>query len=153
MTMSHVTDALALQLIKEGSTKLASVPSGVGGGAAAPAAGGAAPAAAEEAKAEEKEEGSLSKSPYSKYVVHELTKATIQRRRSPTKTWASVSSTRRLSTTHESRQTSATCSGMVFAKRARALACHGCKRSPGTVVAHFQRHLGNCRTIEKMKCR
>lgn len=49
-------------LIAEGSTKLASVPSGGGGGgaaaAAAPAAGGgpAAPAPKEEAKPEEKEE-------------------------------------------------------------------------------------------------
>jgi len=40
-------------IIAEGQTKLASVPSG-GGGAAAPAAGGAAPAAAAEEKKEEK---------------------------------------------------------------------------------------------------
>ena len=47
------------QLIAEGSTKLASVPSGGsggGGGAAAPAAGGAAAAPAEEEKPAEKEE-------------------------------------------------------------------------------------------------
>ncbi|KAI9710680.1 MAG: 60S acidic ribosomal protein P2 [Bogoriella megaspora] len=49
------------ELISEGSTKLASVPSGGGGGGGAPAAGGAAaagdaPAAAEEEKEEEKEE-------------------------------------------------------------------------------------------------
>ena len=53
------TDNLG-QLISEGSTKLASVPSGGGGGgAAAPAAGGAAAggaAAAEEEKPAEKEE-------------------------------------------------------------------------------------------------
>ncbi|KAJ7890637.1 putative ribosomal protein P2 [Mycena olivaceomarginata] len=45
------------ELIAEGSSKLASVPSGGGGGGAAPAAGGAAPAAAAaEEKKEEKEE-------------------------------------------------------------------------------------------------
>ncbi|KAK0432870.1 ribosomal protein 60S [Armillaria solidipes] len=46
------------QLIAEGSSKLASVPSGGAGGAAAPAAasGGAAPAAAEEKKEEKEEE-------------------------------------------------------------------------------------------------
>ena len=47
------------QLIAEGSTKLASVPSGGAGGAGAPAAGGAAAggaAAAEEEKPAEKEE-------------------------------------------------------------------------------------------------
>jgi len=46
-------------LIAEGSSKLASVPSGGGGAAAAPATGGGAPAAAEakeEKKEEEKEE-------------------------------------------------------------------------------------------------
>ncbi|KAL0953612.1 hypothetical protein HGRIS_004820 [Hohenbuehelia grisea] len=43
------------ELIAEGSSKLASVPSG-GAGAAAPAAGGAAPAAAAAEKAEEKKE-------------------------------------------------------------------------------------------------
>ncbi len=52
------TANLAWQLIKEGTSKLASVPSGGGGGGAvaggAPAAGGAAPA--EEEKKEEKEE-------------------------------------------------------------------------------------------------
>ncbi|KAJ5963754.1 uncharacterized protein N7479_003630 [Penicillium vulpinum] len=47
------------QLIAEGSTKLASVPSGGAGGAAAPAAaGGAAAAAPAEEKEEEKEEES-----------------------------------------------------------------------------------------------
>ncbi|KAJ7355369.1 ribosomal protein 60S [Mycena albidolilacea] len=45
------------ELIAEGSSKLASVPSGGGGGGSAPAAGGAAPAAAAaEEKKEEKEE-------------------------------------------------------------------------------------------------
>ena len=51
------TDTVVTQLIAEGSSKLASVPSGGGGGAAAAggaAAGGAAPEAAKE---EEKEEG------------------------------------------------------------------------------------------------
>ena len=50
---------MAMQLIAEGSSKLASVPSGGAGGA--PAAGGAAAggAAAEAAKEEEKEEGML----------------------------------------------------------------------------------------------
>jgi len=44
------------ELIAEGSSKLASVPSGGGGGGAAPSAGGAAPAAAAaEEKKEEKE--------------------------------------------------------------------------------------------------
>ena len=49
------TDTDLLQLISEGTSKLASVPSGGGGGAAAaaPAAGGAAP---EEEKKEEKKE-------------------------------------------------------------------------------------------------
>ncbi|KAJ6621380.1 60s acidic ribosomal protein-domain-containing protein [Mycena sp. CBHHK59/15] len=44
------------ELIAEGSSKLASVPSGGGGGGAAPAAGGAPAAAAAEEKKEEKEE-------------------------------------------------------------------------------------------------
>ncbi|KAK3704420.1 60S acidic ribosomal protein P2 [Vermiconidia calcicola] len=55
--LSELKDKDINQLISEGQSKLASVPSGGGGGA--PAAGGAAPAggAAEEApKAEEKEE-------------------------------------------------------------------------------------------------
>lgn len=42
------------ELIKEGSTKLASVPSGGGGGAAAPTAGGGGGGAAPEEKKEEK---------------------------------------------------------------------------------------------------
>ena len=51
---------MGVQLIAEGSTKLASVPSGGSGGGAAPAAGGAAAAgAAAEEKEEEKEEGML----------------------------------------------------------------------------------------------
>lgn len=51
---------MGIQLITEGSSKLASVPSG-GAGGAAPAAGGAAASggAAAEEKAEEKEEGTL----------------------------------------------------------------------------------------------
>lgn len=57
-----INQSWSFQLIAEGQSKLASVPSGGSGGAAAPAAaaaGGAAPAAAEEKKeekAEEKEE-------------------------------------------------------------------------------------------------
>jgi large subunit ribosomal protein LP2 len=58
-TMNYA-DMTSVQLIAEGSTKLASVPSGGAGGAAAPAAGGAAAGgaapAAEEEKEEEKEE-------------------------------------------------------------------------------------------------
>jgi len=51
---------MGVQLIAEGSTKLASVPSGGSGGGAAPAAGGAAAGgAAAEEKEEEKEEGML----------------------------------------------------------------------------------------------
>jgi len=53
---------MGVQLIAEGSTKLASVPSGgAGGGGAAPAAGGAAAggAAAEEKEEEKKEDGML----------------------------------------------------------------------------------------------
>jgi large subunit ribosomal protein LP2 len=58
--MQRITNGMQIQLIAEGSTKLASVPSGGAGGAggaaaAAPAAGGAAPAA-EEKEEEEKEE-------------------------------------------------------------------------------------------------
>ena len=44
------------QLIAEGSTKLASVPSGGGGGGGGAAASGGGAAAAEETKEEEKEE-------------------------------------------------------------------------------------------------
>ncbi|BCS18213.1 ribosomal protein P2 [Aspergillus puulaauensis] len=46
------------ELIAEGTTKLASVPSGGGGGAAAPAAGGAAAAEAPAAEKEEEKEES-----------------------------------------------------------------------------------------------
>ncbi len=49
---------LFLQLIAEGTTKLASVPSGGGGAAAAPAAGGAAAAEAPAAEKEEEKEES-----------------------------------------------------------------------------------------------
>jgi hypothetical protein len=54
---------MGVQLIAEGSTKLASVPTGGSGGGAAPAAGGAAAggAAAEEKEEEKKEEGMLYK--------------------------------------------------------------------------------------------
>ena len=84
-----------IQLIAEGSSKLASVPSGGGGGAAA-AGGAAAGGAAEEAPKEEaKEEGTY----LSKHL--DLFKAVLtfpQRRRSPMTTWASVSSTKLLAT-------------------------------------------------------
>lgn len=83
-----------MQLIAEGSSKLASVPSGGGGGGAA-AAGAAAGGAAEEAPKEEaKEEGTYH------YRRHDL-KAVLtfpQRRRSPMTTWASASSTKQLAT-------------------------------------------------------
>ena len=65
---------------------------GSGGGAAAPAAGGAAAAGAapEEAKEEAKEEGT-----YLRNCILVFTTLTFpQRRRSPTRTWASVSSTK-----------------------------------------------------------
>ena len=87
----------ALQLIAEGSSKLASVPSGGGGGAAAAgggaaAAGGAAPEAAKE---EAKEEGKDSFLPTPSLQTD--TALTVrQKRRSPTRTWALVSSTKNL---------------------------------------------------------
>ena len=69
-----------------------------GGAAAAPAAGGAAPAggaAAEEApKEEEKEEGEYKSLDMCQSGEGILTSA--QRRKSPTKTWASVYSIKRL---------------------------------------------------------
>lgn len=74
---------------------LSNVGSG-GGAAAAPAAGGAAAggaAAAEETKEEAKEEGEFC------FVLATRSKKTNkvpQRRRSPTRTWASVSSTKRI---------------------------------------------------------
>lgn len=75
-----------------------------GGAAAAPAAGGAAAggaAAAEEApKEEEKEEGEFISPPRSDCgevtVGAWLTQICVQRRRSQTKTWASVSSIKRV---------------------------------------------------------
>jgi large subunit ribosomal protein LP2 len=54
--VSELSGKSVNDLIAEGSSKLASVPSGGGGGGAAPAAGGAAPAAAAEEKKEEKVE-------------------------------------------------------------------------------------------------
>jgi hypothetical protein len=79
---------------------------GSGGGAAAPAAGGAAAAAAggaaaeEEKKEEAKEEGEL-ESPFPAQCFFSvtpdiLTTRCLQRRRSPTRTWVSVSSTKML---------------------------------------------------------
>lgn len=80
-----------VQLITEGSSKLASVPAAGGavaaGGAAAAAAGGAA----EAPKEEEKEEGAYT-CPKAIAVSIPLTRK--QRRRSPTRTWALVSSTK-----------------------------------------------------------
>ena len=76
---------------------------GSGGGAAAPAAGGAAAAAGgavEEAKEEAKEEGELLPRVFGlqgrRYA--RIANNPLQRRRSRTRTWASVSSTKRLST-------------------------------------------------------
>lgn len=62
LELNLATDKIFLQLISEGTSKLASVPSGGGGGggaaAAAPAAGGAAPEAEKEEKKEEEKEES-----------------------------------------------------------------------------------------------
>lgn len=81
----------AIQLIAEGSAKLASVPSG-GAGGAAPAAGAAAGGAAAEAPKEEaKEEGThFCRS----FHMPAMLLTSLQRRRSPTTTWDSVSSTK-----------------------------------------------------------
>ena len=87
---------LVFQLIAEGSSKLSSVPSGgaavsAGGASAGAAAGGAAAAEAAEEKKEEE-----------KVCVGFLTPQRILTmlfcRRSPTTTWASVSSTKSLRT-------------------------------------------------------
>lgn len=86
-----------LQLIAEGSSKLASVPSGGAGGA--PAAGGAAAGGAAEAVEEKKvEEGkSTPASPRcATPALRTCTDKLLQRRRSPTTTWDSVFSTKRL---------------------------------------------------------
>jgi hypothetical protein len=81
-----------IQLIAEGSTKLASVPSGGGGGGGAAAGGAAAGgAAAEESKEEAKEEG---KNTQLVVLESRLVLTPLQRRRSPMRTWASVSSTK-----------------------------------------------------------
>lgn len=79
-------------MIAEGSSKLASVPSGgSGGGGGAAAAGGAASGgdAAVETKEEEKEEGIY---PKMRDLWQKLT--CVQRRKSQTRTWASDSSIR-----------------------------------------------------------
>lgn len=90
LTCNLLTRSL-LQLIAEGSSKLASVPSG----GAAPAAGGAAAggAAAEAPKEEEKKEEGSYLLPIIRSIPIVL--ISMQRRRSPTRTWASVSSTKR----------------------------------------------------------
>jgi Ribosomal protein L12E/L44/L45/RPP1/RPP2 len=81
-----------LQLIAEGSSKLASVPSG--GAAVAAAAGGAAAggAAAEAPKEEEKKEEGMLHAFINAVIIDKLTN--VQRRRSRTRIWASVSSTK-----------------------------------------------------------
>jgi len=78
---------------------------GSGGAAAGPAAGGAAAAAggaAEEAKEEEKVEGQYSQFLGFRNQLFALAlvgaNKLLQRRRSPTRTWASVSSTKRFTT-------------------------------------------------------
>ena len=89
---------MLLQLISEGSAKLASVPSGGSGGGAAPAAGGASGGgAAEEAKEEEKEEGTTFENASNPAGSCILT--VPQRRRSPTTIWDSVFSTNRFANT------------------------------------------------------
>jgi hypothetical protein len=86
-------------LIAEGSTKLASVPSGGAGGAAPAAGGAAAGGAAEEKEEEKKEEGMSFPSHISPHTLpgikHNTNIVTSQRRKSPTRIWASVSSTKR----------------------------------------------------------
>jgi hypothetical protein len=77
---------------------LSNVGSG-GGAAAAPAAGGAVAGggdAAEEAKEEEKEEGTLrgSRALQLRRELFELTEFPLQRRKSRTRTWVSVFSTK-----------------------------------------------------------
>lgn len=86
-----------IQLIAEGSSKLASVPSGgSGGAAAAPAAsGGSAPVVA---AAEEKEEEKEVRTHDAVISIITFTSSRIltglPKFRSPTRTWASVSSTK-----------------------------------------------------------
>ena len=78
---------------KDVKDMLLNVGSGGGAAAAAPAAGGAGGAAGEapaEEKKEEKEEGTSQKS----LIFHSLMTISLQRRKSRTRTWASVSSTR-----------------------------------------------------------
>lgn len=101
-----ITPLTQAQLITEGSSKLASVPSGGGGGgAAAPtASGGAAPAAAAvEEKEEEKEvrarDALIPITTFSRSRI--LT--SLPNYRSPTRIWASVSSTKRMFFTNESK--------------------------------------------------
>ena len=79
-------------MIAEGSSKLASVPSGGSGGGAAAASGGAAAGgAAEDAKEEEKVEGKILSPDHVRYD----TNISLQRRRSPTRIWVSVFSIKR----------------------------------------------------------
>jgi hypothetical protein len=74
-------------LIAEGSSKLASVPSGGGGGVAAPAAGAPAAAAAEEKKEEKKEEEKVS---WCLFCASPSLMDLLVSRRNQTTTWASV---------------------------------------------------------------
>lgn len=91
------------ELIAEGSSKLASVPSGGGGGGAVAASGGAAAgggaAAAEEKKEEKKEEEKVRF--FTRFFYYYLRLVSdrwcLCDRRSPTTIWASVSSIRYLS--------------------------------------------------------
>ena len=95
-TKAYARCLLVLQLIAEGSAKLSSVPSGgavaASGGAAAGGAGAAA--AAEEKEEEKKEEEKVRVL----HVVHDPVICSrsvfLRYRRSPTTTWASVSSTK-----------------------------------------------------------
>lgn len=86
-------------MIAEGASKLSSVPSGgavaSSGGSAAAASGGAAPAAAAEEKKEEKAEEKASS-----LLLQDIHNPKRYFRRSPTMTWASVSSTNRLLVLH-----------------------------------------------------
>lgn len=86
------------QLIAEGSSKLASVPSGGGGGGAVSSGGAAAGgggAAVEEKVEEKKEEEKVSRAVTCRARVVLISRV-LRNRRSPTRTWASVSSIKSL---------------------------------------------------------
>lgn len=94
-------DATALQALEGKDVKDLLSNVGSGGGAAAPAAGGAGAAAggaaAEETKEEAKEEGEFPSACRARWCVC-VANNLLQRRRSRTRTWVSVSSTKRAST-------------------------------------------------------